>query len=116
MSDLNKGNHKDRFLHLTSQIIFTGCIISVMFALIRCDYKMMRKHIQLFFGCKNENFSNSFFIFAQNVIHGTVLTMPQYKLEPPCPGGSNEYLTNLCFRAKARKIGIPLYGNQGFTI
>ena len=46
-----------------------------------------------------------FLIFAQNIDCG-------YTLEPPRRGGAEAVLTsthNLCFGAKIRKIGIPLY-------
>ena len=46
-----------------------------------------------------------FFIFAQNIDCG-------YTLEPPRRGGAEAVLTsthNLCFRAKIRKISIPLH-------
>ena len=48
---------------------------------------------------------DTFLIFAQNIDCG-------YKLELPHRGGSNKY--PLCFRAKVRKIGTPLY--PAFTI
>ena len=66
------------------------------------------EYIEIFFTFKNDktfNWKNidSFDIFAQNIDCG-------YTLEPLCLGGSTEYLRHSpCFRAKIRKIGMPLH-------
>ena len=66
--------------------------------------KLAHKINKDFLALKIENFQRKFFyiflIFAQNIDCA-------YTLEPPRRGSSNQY--PLCFGAKIRKKGIPLY-------
>ena len=60
---------------------------------------MSVQYTAIFHGCKNDNFQMKFFyiflIFAQNIDCG-------YTLEPPQPGGSNEYPQSM-FWSKNKK-------------
>ena len=63
------------------------------------------QYTEIFIAVKMNNFQQKnfviFLMFAQNIHSG-------YTLEPPRQGGLTS-THNLCFGAKIRKIGIPLY-------